>query len=915
VLVLQAFTAKAQLTYSWVNQIGGQKGQNGQALAVDPSNNVLVAGTFYDSATFGNQGDPQILNGYGDWDIFVEKLNPGGQLLWARQFGGNGYEDLINIAADPLGNIYLTGYFNDTIRIEGVYTLNATSSSADIFLIKLNPEGQALWAHALGGPYKDEGHSLATDDDGNVYLSGLFSDTVDFNPGAGVFELATKSDQNDMFLLKLNANGQFGWVKHMKTGTEPGSSIGRVLVVKNNHLYAGGYFSGKVDFNPGPAIVQFTAQSDDGFVQKLTLQGDLVWVKQLEGSGTGRVLGLSVDVMDNVFSCGYFSSSIDLDPGAGTAIYNSAGNQGYHDAFFQKLDASGNFVFGKKIGAGSNDQAWGLTTDRSGNMYAIGKFNNTVDFDPGQMVRNIASNGFSDAFVLKLDKNGNFANVARIGGTHFEDGNAIALDQEESVIAVGTFSLTVDFDPGIDTVSVLANGFDGFALKMLQPWDYSGTVYHDMNENGQRDAGEPGLSGVLVEAVNRKVYASTDDAGEYHLYYNLDGDVLRILPKKPYWQLNPGLLPMDTTQSGHITGVVIPEGPDVCIFITEERPFSPGFDTWFQVQVSNIGTEPVYNLPVELILVEQPAGGTFTYLNANIPPDSHTSTMFNWLIDTLQVEQTITYRLRFKTSILAQIGSDFTFSGLAQLDTDLSPANNVSRFTNIIFASYDPNDKQVLPNQLTPEAADTTALTYLIRFQNTGNFPATFVILRDTLSADLDLSTLQIMGASHSYSWRIYGNRILEFRFDNINLPDSTSNEPESHGFAAFAIYPEKGLAIGDKVHNRAGIYFDFNEPVITNWATLMIKNLSSLVSANSPLPFKVYPNPVASGAQFMLTLPSPLEESGRIMVLDTEGKLYFQKFLPTGAQTTHLEGLPSGKYLIWAKSGNRIGGALLMVK
>lgn len=903
--------SSAQLTYSWTNQVSGPSFQNGQSLALDASNNIIMGGSTFGNTVFSDVNNTQTVSGFGDYDFYVEKLDPGGQLIWSKHFGGPGLDILKSVATDPQGNIYLTGQFDQKILFEGGDSISTSADYSEIFLVKLNPNGQVLWAKQFGGKDNDEGTTLATDPAGNVYLSGFFKDSVDFNPGPDTFLLTNTSGSGAMFILKLNPDGNFVWAKHMQAGAPFGQSAGLSLYIKGNYLYTSGYFNGSVDFNPGPSVSLLTSQFDDGFLQKFSLQGNLVWIKQISGSGSERTLAITADAQDNVLCSGYFSSSVDLDPGAGTVTFNSAGN---HDLFVLKLNASGNYVWGKKAGGSSQDQAWGITTDRQGNIYTTGKFGATVDFDPGPMAVNLASSGYSDAFILKLDPNGNFANVGKLGGPHFDYGNSILLDEDETIISAGDFSMTADFDPSTDSVFITAAGFDGFVNKLAQPWDYNGIVYHDLNENHLRDPGEPGLFGVLVEAVNRKAYASTNAQGEYHLYYNLAGDTMRVLPKRPYWVVTPPGMLMDTTQSGHQTGVIIPVKPDVCIFITQDRQFVPGFTRSMEIQVSNVGTVPVYNQPVVLEIVENPTGGPLQYLSATIPPLTHTDKTFNWVIDTLDIEQTVTIKVKFLIPAETTPGAAFSFSGMAQLDSDIYKANNVSRFSNNIRSSNDPNDKQVFPSQLTPAAADTTLLTYLIQFQNTGTFAATFIVLQDTLSEDLDLSTLQVLGASHPYTWRLYGKRVLEFRFDDINLPDSTSNEPESHGFAAFAIKPQKGLVAGDEVHNRVGIYFDFNQPVITNWATLQVKNLSGTVSPRDWLSFQLNPNPATAGERVLVQLPAGLKASAMLDVLDAQGKWVRQIQLPGETSQVYLEGLSAGQYFVRLSSGHQTGGQVLIV-
>ena len=151
------------------------------------------------------------------------------------------------------------------------------------------------------------------------------------------------------------------------------------------------------------------------------------------------------------------------------------------------------------------------------------------------------------------------------------------------------------------------------------------------------------------------------------------------------------------------------------------------------------------------------------------------------------------------------------------------PTNNGDPFSNIFCAnatnSYDPNDKAAIPTGLGPEHEidQSWELDYTIRFQNTGNDVAYEVVIKDTLSENLDLSTLKVNGASHPFTWVLTPQRELIFTFANILLPDSTSNEPESHGYVKYRIFPQADLLPAEVIRNRAGIYFDFNDPIITN--------------------------------------------------------------------------------------------------
>lgn len=168
------------------------------------------------------------------------------------------------------------------------------------------------------------------------------------------------------------------------------------------------------------------------------------------------------------------------------------------------------------------------------------------------------------------------------------------------------------------------------------------------------------------------------------------------------------------------------------------------------------------------------------------------------------------------------------------------------------IASYDPNDKSAQPEGYGSNNAiyDYTVLDYKIRFQNTGTDTAFNIVIRDTLSALLDISTLQMGASSHSYTWQIENNNVLVVTFADIKLVDSLTNEPLSHGFFRYKIGQKAGNLAGQIILNSAAIYFDFNPPIITNTTSHMIDD--NFISVNllvdkvlmPSIEIKVYPNP-----------------------------------------------------------------------
>ncbi|MEM7040324.1 MAG: T9SS type A sorting domain-containing protein, partial [Bacteroidota bacterium] len=208
--------------------------------------------------------------------------------------------------------------------------------------------------------------------------------------------------------------------------------------------------------------------------------------------------------------------------------------------------------------------------------------------------------------------------------------------------------------------------------------------------------------------------------------------------------------------------------------------------------------------------------------------------------------QKLTFLVPVTQTIGDSIHHSFSFTPLTD---DENPANNTGQLDLEVTGSYDPNDKQVnLPRILRPEIlADTPTFVYQIRFQNTGNDTAFRVLIRDTIDPHLDLSTFRMLQTSHPYTLELSKDRVFEWTFDNILLPDSGTNEPESHGLIQFQIRALPNLAESDQVRNQAHIYFDFNAPIATNTVTNHFLVVPPSEFDDLPrIPWHVWPNPVS---------------------------------------------------------------------
>lgn len=241
----------------------------------------------------------------------------------------------------------------------------------------------------------------------------------------------------------------------------------------------------------------------------------------------------------------------------------------------------------------------------------------------------------------------------------------------------------------------------------------------------------------------------------------------------------------------------------------------------------------------------------------------------------------------------------------------LFPNNNTNPFSDYdcapVRTSFDPNDKKAQPVGFGSEhyIFQNEEIEYKIRFQNTGNDTAYKVILVDTLPSELDITTLRMGNSSHSFTWEVFGNGILEIAYDNIMLPDSNVNEPASHGFITFKIKQKYNLPIGSLLKNSAAIYFDFNAPIITNEAFHTIYNhflpieTPKRVVKIIPDKFMVYPNPTSN----QLTIQQYKNRAAELELFHINGQLLFHTKMKSNLKSINLSEFPAGAYILRIKA------------
>ena len=396
---------------------------------------------------------------------------------WARTWGGSFQDSGGGVATDDSGNVYITGSFEGTVDFDpdGGDT-HTSNGEADVFLSKFDSTGNFLWVRTWGGLKKEHSFGVTLDGSENVYVVGDFFDTVDFDPDGG--DPHTSNGALDAYLSKFDSSGNFQWARTWG-GLEMEQGFGITLDGSEN-VYVVGTFAETTDLDPDGGDQHTSNGTNDCFLSKFDSSGNFEWGRTWGGISIDLSVEVAAEGAGNVYVTGFFSDTVDFDPGGG----DSRTSNGLWDIFLTTFDSSGNFQWVQTWGGSMSDGAGGVDSDGFGNVYVTGSFKETVDFNPGGGDPH-TSNGDGDAFLSKFDSSGNYMWARTWGGSMHDSGQEVDVDGSGHVYVTGYFYETVEFNPGGGDVHTSNGLVDAF----LSTFDSTG------NFNWARTWGGTGKDG------------------------------------------------------------------------------------------------------------------------------------------------------------------------------------------------------------------------------------------------------------------------------------------------------------------------------------------------------------------------------------------------------------------------------------
>ncbi len=462
---------------AWVKSVGGTLHVLNMDHTLDTEGNIYTVGYFSGTADFAPCLATNILTSNGYNDIYVEKWDSLGNHLWAHSFGSINEDLGYRVQSDSQNNLYVLGKFSDTVDFDpDTSTFELISSGSNgAFLLKLNSDGNFIWVKKIGGSFSSQSSDLFVSENDDIFITGKGSGTVDLNPNSGTF--IVNGNGQFSYLMKLNSNGDFDFAKYIDNPSA-WANIHNIATNAANEIIIAGQFHNNQDLNMGSGISTVLSSGySDIFIQKLDSLGNFIWVKDVKPSSTARinVSNLVIDDNENIYLTGLFEDTVGFNYTDST--YQFASN-GQEDFYVLKYNTNGDFKWATSTGGELYERNYDINVDSNGDLYVLGEFRDTVDFDPGPNVHEAICSVMEDFFIQKLDSMGQFIWVNTFPSTNFSYGSNIIIDDADNITISGTLVDTMDAFTGSDEYLISANG--DWELLLMKLDQYQSSINTDV---------------------------------------------------------------------------------------------------------------------------------------------------------------------------------------------------------------------------------------------------------------------------------------------------------------------------------------------------------------------------------------------------------------------------------------------------
>lgn len=775
----------------WQRTFGGSAEDYAYAAVAVSDTSFVLAG---DSKSF----DGDLTGSPPNSNIFAVKYLNDGALLWKTIIGGEGNDYSNTAVKDDNGGVIIAGTTNS---VTGAFSTNHGGN--DIVLTRLDSAGNIIWQKLYGGT-RNETRPVIRKATGNTYV--VFGNTSSVN--GNVLNPYTDTLKVYPWLFAINETGNLLWQQVYAdslftntTEAQPTLDGGFVLAGDKSEFDA--------EFNFTPAL---------GRLVKTNSTGAISFIKNYKNRKHSQYINAVIPNADSSFTfAGY------LLPGPGVTDTGCLGDHGKRDTWVVKADKNGNTIWQKFYGGTGNDEALNIIAANGGGYLVTG----TADASDGNVtgVHNVATFK-TDAWLVRLNEAGDLLWQKTIGGNDHEKAlSAIQLPNNDFIVA----GQAASYNNG--DVYNSKGSVDGLLFKIGASNYIRGYLFADLNGNGLKEFTEPYFNEGAVESEKNGDLRSSDVSGGFYANSTDTGTyITKPVIIRPYYASFPA---SDTTTfTGYLQADTInfamrpiPNINDLKISMFPLTAARPGFPAKYKIIYENAGTATMPNGYVQLIKDSRVA-----YDSASVTASLVVADTLRWSFTNLLPLQVKEFTVYLKPGVPPTLTNSDTLHFTATVNPiagDTTAVNNVTLLNQLVTGSFDPNDKTEIHGNSFPAQllANGAYLTYIIRFQNTGNDTAFRVLVRDTLEDKLDWNSLEMISASHSYQLTVAAGNKLEWKFDPIILPDSGHNLQASQGYIVYRIKPRSTLAEGDTIKNRASIYFDFNLPIITNDQRTVIDN------------------------------------------------------------------------------------------